>query len=94
MGYIEIEAFSLDGAVSRAQFTALDEAVQAWCYGNRPGLARRSTAIDEGEGVLVVSVFGGATAPEPVVSLDDEVAAFVAAIDPSTYRRRVFQNLR
>ena len=58
MAVIEVETFTLVGGVSVEKFHALDEAMQEWCYLNRPGLARRTVAVDADGKFIVVTLFG------------------------------------
>ncbi|HEY8081323.1 MAG TPA: hypothetical protein VIE15_04465 [Acidimicrobiales bacterium] len=91
MGSIELEQFSLRDGVGREAFCELDSALQAWSYVHREGLRRRTTAFGEGRDVLVVSVFSGwEPPPRPTADDDGPVAAFVGAIEASTYRRAVY----
>ena len=57
MAVIEVETFTLVGGVSVEKFHALDEAMQEWCYLNRPGLARRTVAVDADGKFIVVTLF-------------------------------------
>ena len=58
MAAIEVETFSLVSGISVEKFHALDEAMQEWCYLNRPGLARRTVAVDANGKFIVVTLFG------------------------------------
>jgi hypothetical protein len=44
MPVLEVETFTLVAGIDALAFRALDEQMQEWCYVNRPGLARRTTA--------------------------------------------------
>ena len=61
MAAIEIETFTLVGGVSKEDFHSIDEQVQEWCYLNRPGLARRTVAVDANGKFIVVTLFGEAS---------------------------------
>jgi hypothetical protein len=58
MAAIEIETFTLVGGVSVEKFHSIDEQMQEWCYLNRPGLARRTVAVDANSKFIVVTLFG------------------------------------
>jgi hypothetical protein len=96
VGYVEVEQFSLAGGVEPTDFAGRDAGLQAWSYVHRPGIVRRTTAIGEHGEVLVVTLFSGATPPEPVAAGDDDdspPSVFTASIDGSTYRRSVYRDL-
>ena len=61
MAAIEIETFTLVHGVSVEKFHSLDELMQEWCYLNRPGLARRTVAVDANGKFVVVTLFGEAS---------------------------------
>jgi len=61
MAAIEVETFTLVSGVSVEKFHALDEQMQEWCYLNRPGLARRTVAVDVNGKIIVVTLFGEAS---------------------------------
>jgi hypothetical protein len=58
MAVIEVETFTLVAGVSVDTFHKLDEQMQEWCYLNRPGLARRTVAVNENGKFIVVTLFG------------------------------------
>jgi len=58
MAVIEVETFTIVGGVSVEKFHSLDEQMQEWCYLNRPGLARRTVAVDANGKFIVVTLFG------------------------------------
>jgi hypothetical protein len=95
VGYVEVEQFALVAGVESEEFSGRDAALQAWSYVHRPGMVRRTTALDDGGEVLVLTLFAGPSAPEPVVPgpPDEPLAVFTAAIDASTYRRSVYRDL-
>ena len=61
MAVIEVETFTLVHGVSVEKFHSLDELMQEWCYLNRPGLARRTVAVDANGKFVVVTLFGEAS---------------------------------
>jgi hypothetical protein len=61
MAVIEVETFTLVGGVSVETFHSIDEQMQEWCYLNRPGLARRTVAVDATGKFIVVTLFGEAS---------------------------------
>jgi len=61
MAVLEIETFALVPGVDAAAFRALDEEMQEWCYLNRPGLSRRTTARNNDGSYVVVTLFGDAS---------------------------------
>ena len=61
MAAIEVETFTLVDGVSVEKFHSLDEQMQEWCYLNRPGLARRTVAVDAHGKFIVVTLFGEAS---------------------------------
>jgi hypothetical protein len=61
MAVIEVETFTLVHGVSVEKFHSLDEQMQEWCYLNRPGLARRTVAVDANGKFVVVTLFGEAS---------------------------------
>jgi hypothetical protein len=60
MAVLEIHTFALQQGMSAAEFRALDERMQEWCYLNRPGIARRTTAKDDNGSYVVVTLFESA----------------------------------
>lgn len=99
MGYIELEQFVLGAGLTRDEFCALDDAMQAWSYTHRAGLARRTTAFGEDNSVLVVTLhhappsplgLDGAAADAPVTA--DPLDRVHRAIEPGSYRRQVFED--
>ena len=60
MAAIEVETFTLVDGVSIEAFHSLDEQMQEWCYLNRPGIARRTVAVDANGKFIVVTLFGEA----------------------------------
>lgn len=96
MGYVEVEAFELAPGIDEREFARRDAELQTWSYLHRQGLLRRTTARNQDGGVLVLCIFGGATAPRPAPTdapLAEPLASFTEAIDPGTYRRAVYRDL-
>ena len=60
MAVIEVETFSLVSGISVETFHSLDEQMQEWCYLNRPGIARRTVAVDANGKFIVITLFGEA----------------------------------
>jgi len=58
MAVLEIHTFGLVDEISAPDFRSLDERMQEWCYLNRPGLARRTTARTQDGLCVVVTLFG------------------------------------
>lgn len=57
MAVLEVETFTLVEGCDATAFRALDEAMQEWCYLNRPGLARRTTARADDNFYVVITLF-------------------------------------
>jgi hypothetical protein len=95
MAVLEVETFSLVAGIDQQAFRALDEAMQEWCYLNRPGLARRTTARADDNTYVVITLFETAeqsqttyyTATHPVV------VAWSAAITESSRATTVYSLL-
>ena len=86
MAVLEIETFTLASGVNAADFRARDEQMQEWCYLNRPGLARRTTARGDNNTYVVITLFGDVSQADPNY-LDTEhptVTAWKEAIVPSS----------
>jgi len=60
MAILEVETFTLNPGVVAQEFRALDEQMQEWCYLNRLGLARRTTARNDNGSYVVITLFGDA----------------------------------
>lgn len=86
MAVLEIETFSLNNGIEALAFRALDEAMQEWCYLNRTGLARRTTARNDDGTYVVITLFGEASqsVADYYKSNDAVVAAWSAAINESS----------
>ena len=57
MAVLEVETFTLKTGITVEEFHVLDEQMQEWCYLNRPGLARRTVAVDKNGKFVVVTLF-------------------------------------
>jgi len=86
MAILEVETFTLNTGVEALAFRALDEAMQEWCYLNRPGLARRTTARNDDGTYVVITLFGDASqsVADYYKSIDAVVTAWSAAIKESS----------
>ncbi len=95
MAVLEIETFTLAPGVDAASFRALDEAMQEWCYLNRPGLARRTTARGDDGRCVVVTLFGDASQADASCfrNTNDVVTRWNAAIVESSRSVAVYSLL-
>jgi hypothetical protein len=95
MAVLEVETFTLAAGVDAVAFRALDEQMQEWCYVNRPGLARRTTARAENGTYAVITLFGEATQADSSYykNTDAVVAAWNAAITESSRSVAVYSLL-
>ena len=86
MAILEVETFTLNTGVEALAFRALDEAMQEWCYLNRPGLARRTTARNDDGTYVVITLFGDASqsVADYYKSHDAVATAWSAAIKESS----------
>ena len=86
MAILEVETFTLNPGVEALAFRALDEAMQEWCYLNRPGLARRTTARNDDDTYVVITLFGDASqsVADYYTSNDAVVTAWSASINESS----------
>ena len=75
MAVIEVETFTLVGGVSVETFHSLDEQMQEWCYINRPGLARRTVAVDANGKFIVVTLFGEASQADAAYRKNSGISA-------------------
>jgi len=89
MASIEIEAFQLASGVTREGFIAMDAIYQEYCYLNQSGLMRRTTASSD-DNWLVVTWWHS---PPAELESSSATTAWRAAIDESTYRRKVYETL-
>jgi hypothetical protein len=95
MAVLEVETFTLVPGVEAAAFRALDEQMQEWCYVNRPGLARRTTARAENGTYAVITLFGEASQAigSYYTNTDAVVTAWSAAITESSRSVAVYSLL-
>ena len=95
MAVLEIETFTLSHGIDAASFRALDEAMQEWCYLNRPGLARRTTAQGDNGTYVVVTLFGDASQADATYfkNSDSTVTRWNAAIVESSRSVSVYSLL-
>jgi hypothetical protein len=95
MAILEVETFTLNPGVDAATFRALDEAMQEWCYLNRPGLARRTTARADDNTYVVITLFETAEQSQPkyYTAADPVVVAWSAAITESSRKTTVYSLL-
>lgn len=95
MAALEIETFSLVSGIDAATFRSLDEQMQEWCYLNRPGLARRTTARAEDGKYVVVTLLDDATQSDAkyYTTSHDVVTKWNAAIVESTRTMTVYSLL-
>jgi hypothetical protein len=95
MAVLEVETFTLAAGVDAVAFRALDEQIQEWCYVNRPGLARRTTARGENGSYVVITLFGEASQADSTYykNTDAVVATWSAAITESSRNVAVYSLL-
>ena len=95
MAVLEVETFTLTAGVDAVAFRALDEQMQEWCYVNRPGLARRTTARAEDGTYVVITLFGDASQAVSTYykNTDAVVVAWSAAITESSRSIAVYSLL-
>ena len=95
MAVLEVETFTLATGVDAAAFRALDEQMQEWCYVNRPGLARRTTARAENGTYAVITLFGESSQAisSYYTNADAVVAVWSAAITESSRSVAVYSLL-
>jgi hypothetical protein len=95
MAVLEIETFSLVPGTDALAFRALDEQMQEWCYLNRAGLARRTTARNDNGSYVVITLFGDATQADASYyrSTDTVVAQWSASIVESSRSVAVYSLL-
>jgi hypothetical protein len=95
MAVLEVETFTLNPGVDAATFRALDEAMQEWCYLNRPGLARRTTARADDNTYVVITLFETAEQSQPkyYTAAHPVVVAWSAAIAESSRKTTVYSLL-
>lgn len=95
MAILEVETFTLNPGIDAVTFRALDEQMQEWCYLNRPGLARRTTARNDNGSYVVITLFGDATQADATYyrSTDTVVAQWSASIVESSRTVAVYSLL-
>jgi hypothetical protein len=95
MAVLEVETFTLVQECDAISFRALDEAMQEWCYLNRPGLARRTTARADDNSYVVITLFETAEQPQSkyYTATDPVVVAWSAAITESSRKTTVYSLL-
>ena len=95
MPVLEVETFTLVAGINARAFRALDEQMQEWCYVNRPGLARRTTAKADDGTYVVITLFGEASQSDSSYykNTDAVVAAWSAAITESSRSVAVYSLL-
>jgi hypothetical protein len=95
MPVLEVETFTLVAGIDALAFRALDEQMQEWCYVNRPGLARRTTARADNGAYAVITLFGEASQADSTYykNSDAVVTAWSAAITESSRSVAVYSLL-
>ena len=95
MAVLEVETFTLVTGIDALAFRTLDQQMQEWCYVNRPGLARRTTARAEDGTYVVITVFGDASQAVSTYfkNTDAVVAAWSGAITESSRNVAVYSLL-
>jgi len=95
MAVLEVETFTLVTGIDALAFRALDEQMQEWCYVNRPGLARRTTARANNGTYVVITLFGEASNSDSAYykNTDAVVAAWSGAITESSRSVAVYSLL-
>ena len=95
MAVLEVETFTLASGVDAVAFRALDEQMQEWCYVNRPGLARRTTAKADDGTYVVITLFGEASQADSSYykNTDAVVSAWSSAITESSRSVAVYSLL-
>ena len=95
MAVLEVERFTLNPGVEALAFRALDEAMQEWCYLNRPGLARRTTARGDDNTYVVITLFETAEQSQSkyYTAADPVVVGWSAAITESSRNTTVYSLL-
>jgi len=95
MAVLEVETFSLVADTDPLTFRARDEAMQEWCYLNRRGLARRTTARQDNGRYIVITLFENAAQSDASYykNSDSVVASWSAVINESTRTLNVYELL-
>ena len=95
MAVLEVETFTLTPGTDSVAFRNLDEQMQEWCYVNRPGLARRTTARNDDGTYVVITLFGDASQADATyfTNTNQVVSAWSAAITESSRSVAVYSLL-
>ena len=95
MAVLEVETFTLVAGNDALAFRALDEQMQEWCYVNRPGLARRTTARSDNGSYVVITLFADAAQADSTYykNSDAVVSAWSDAITESSRNVAVYSLL-
>ena len=95
MAVLEVETFTLTSGTDSVAFRNLDEQMQEWCYVNRPGLARRTTARNDDGTYVVITLFGDASQADAsyYTNTNQVVSAWSAAITESSRSIAVYSLL-
>jgi hypothetical protein len=95
MAVLEVETFTLTSGTDSVAFRNLDEQMQEWCYVNRPGLARRTTARNDDGTYVVITLFGDASQADATyfMNTNQVVSAWSAAITESSRSVAVYSLL-
>ena len=95
MAVLEVETFSLVAGTDQQAFRALDEDMQEWCYLNRPGLARRTTAKQDDGRYIVITLFAEASHSDAsyYTREDSVVANWYAVIERDSRSLNVYSLL-
>ncbi len=95
MAVLEVETFTLTSGTDSVAFRNLDEQMQEWCYVNRPGLARRTTARNDDGTYVVITLFGDASQADATyfTNTNQVVSAWSAAITESSRSIAVYSLL-
>jgi len=95
MAILEVETFTLNPGIDASAFRDLDEAMQEWCYLNRTGLARRTTAKQDEGKYIVITLFAEASNSDAsyYTSKDSVVANWSAVIERDSRSLNVYSLL-
>ena len=95
MAVLEVETFTLTPGTDSVAFRNLDEQMQEWCYVNRAGLARRTTARNDDGTYVVITLFGDASQADATyfTNTNEVVSAWSAAITESSRSVAVYSLL-
>ena len=95
MAVLEVETFALTSGFDPVAFRNLDEQMQEWCYVNRPGLARRTTARNDDGTYVVITLFADASQADAsyYTNTNQVVSAWSAAITESSRSVAVYSLL-